>query len=59
MARCDYMVDYVARQKVGGTHINYFYLKQFPVLPPNDSSRQLGLRAGQSLLDWTFPALSN
>jgi hypothetical protein len=27
--------DYVARQKVGGTSLTYFYLKQFPVLPPS------------------------
>lgn len=27
--------DYVARVKVGGTHLTYGYLKQFPVLPPN------------------------
>lgn len=26
--------DYVARQKVGGTHLTYGYLKQFPVLSP-------------------------
>jgi hypothetical protein len=26
--------DFVARQKIGGTTLNYFYLKQFPVLPP-------------------------
>ena len=26
--------DYVARTKVGGTHLTYGYLKQFPVLPP-------------------------
>lgn len=25
-------LDYVARQKVGGTHLTYSYLKQFPVL---------------------------
>jgi hypothetical protein len=28
-------LDYVARQKVGGTHLTYGYLKQFPVLPPS------------------------
>ena len=28
-------LDYVARQKVGGTSLTYFYLKQFPFLPPN------------------------
>lgn len=27
--------DFVARQKIGGTTLNYFYLKQFPVLTPN------------------------
>lgn len=26
--------DYVARQKVGGTNLAFFYLKQLPVLPP-------------------------
>ncbi|MFT0732885.1 Eco57I restriction-modification methylase domain-containing protein [Ralstonia wenshanensis] len=28
-------LDYVARQKVGGTHLTYGYLKQLPVLPPD------------------------
>ena len=27
--------DFVARQKIGGTSLTYFYLKQFPVLPPS------------------------
>lgn len=27
-------LDFVARQKIGGTTLNYFYIKQFPVLPP-------------------------
>jgi hypothetical protein len=26
--------DFVARQKIGGTSLTYFYLKQLPVLPP-------------------------
>ena len=28
-------LDFCARVKVGGTHLTYGYLKQFPVLPPN------------------------
>jgi hypothetical protein len=28
-------LDFVARVKVGGTHLTYGYLKQFPVLPPD------------------------
>jgi hypothetical protein len=31
---CSLVLDYVARTKVGGTHLTYNYLKQFPVLPP-------------------------
>ena len=27
--------DYVARQKLGGTHLNFFYLRQLPVLRPD------------------------
>ncbi|GEM90046.1 Eco57I restriction-modification methylase domain-containing protein [Oceanithermus desulfurans] len=28
------VLDYVARQKVGGTHLTFNYLQQFPILPP-------------------------
>lgn len=28
------VLDYVARQKIGGTSLTYFYLKQFPILLP-------------------------
>lgn len=28
-------LDFAARQKIGGTTLNYFYLKQFPILPPS------------------------
>ncbi len=29
------ILDYVARQKIGGTSMSYFILKQLPVLPPD------------------------
>ena len=32
-------LDYEARQKIGGTTLNFYLLKQFPVLPPNSYSR--------------------
>jgi len=35
---CSLVFDYVARTKVGGTHLTYGYLKQFPVLPPDHYS---------------------
>ncbi len=28
------VLDFLARQKVGGTHLSYFYFQQLPVLPP-------------------------
>jgi hypothetical protein len=50
-----FVVDYAARQKVGGTHINYFYLKQFPVLPPSAFDLPAGFAGGRSLINWTLP----
>jgi hypothetical protein len=32
---CCITLDYVARQKVSGLHINFFIIKQLPVLPPD------------------------
>ena len=29
-----FVLDFCARNKVGGTHLTYSYLKQFPFLPP-------------------------
>ena len=29
-----FALDYVARQKVGGTHLTYGFLMQFPIPPP-------------------------
>lgn len=30
-----FIVDYVARQKIGGTHLNIAYLEQLPIVPPS------------------------
>lgn len=29
------VLDFIARQKIGGTTLNYFYIKQFPILSPD------------------------
>jgi hypothetical protein len=51
-----FVVDYVARQKVGGSHINLYLLQQFPILEPEclvavcrwaDAAMRLG--------DWLAP----
>jgi hypothetical protein len=30
-----FILDYVVRQKIAGTHLTYGYIKQLPILPPN------------------------
>ncbi|GIW10807.1 MAG: hypothetical protein KatS3mg061_1864 [Dehalococcoidia bacterium] len=32
--QCSYVFDFPTRQKAGGTHLNFFIVKQLPVLPP-------------------------
>lgn len=44
---CCLVLDFVARQKIGGTTLNYFYMKQFPILPPD--------RYAQADLDFIVP----
>ena len=34
--------DYFVRQKVGGTHMTYNYVRQFPILPPNSYTDENG-----------------
>jgi hypothetical protein len=31
--------DFIARQKIGGTNLSYYYVMQFPVLPPSAYSQ--------------------
>src|SRR6266487_4385412 len=47
--------DYVARQKLGGTHMNFFLLKQLPVLPPSQYTAICTWDNNVSLGDWIFP----
>lgn len=44
---CSIVFDYIARQKVGGLHLNFYMMKQLPVLPPTTYS--------ESDLDFIFP----
>lgn len=51
-----FAVDYAARQKIGGTHLTYGFLKQFPVLPPSAFTPQrLGFITPR-VLELTFTA---
>lgn len=48
---CSFAFDYAARQKVGGTHLTYSFLKQMPVLPPATYEMQAPW-SGDDLGDW-------
>lgn len=44
---CSLALDFVARHKVGGTHLNFFIFKQLPIFPPD--------RYTQADLDFIVP----
>jgi hypothetical protein len=50
-----FILDYVARQKVGGTHLNYFLLKQLPVLPPTAYDESAAWDPARTLDQWIRP----
>ena len=55
MANLDSIVlDYVARQKVGGTHLTYGFLKQFPVLQPDSYDASRGEFVVPRVLELTY-----
>ncbi len=49
---CSFVLDYTARQKVGGTNLTYGYLKQFPVLAPFAYAAYAPWSREQTLRDW-------
>ena len=44
--------DYVVRQKIGGTTLNFFYVEQLPVLTPGELGVQLPWANQSVLSDW-------
>jgi hypothetical protein len=49
---CAFSFDYVARQKIGGTHLTYLYLKQLPVLSPEAIAQPTRWSPGTSTREW-------
>jgi hypothetical protein len=52
---CSFVLDYTARQKVGGTHLTYGYLKQLPILAPNFYAVDTPWARSVVLRDWLLP----
>jgi hypothetical protein len=49
---CSLPLDYAARQKVGGTHLNFLQMKQLPVLPPIAYASPAPWQRASSLVDF-------
>jgi hypothetical protein len=47
-----FALDYVVRQKLGGTHLTYGFLKQLPVLAPDVYTEPAAWDRATTLLDW-------
>ena len=50
-----FVFDFIARQKLGGIHMNFFLLKQLPVLPPDQYAATCKWDNNVTLGDWIFP----
>jgi len=59
-----FVLDYVARSKVGGSHLTFFVLEQFPMVPPEfykepsswDKSKSTGDWIGERVLELVYTA---
>jgi hypothetical protein len=52
---CSLVLDYAARQKIGGTHLTIGLLNQFPVPTPAAYTQTCPWDRSQSLADWLKP----
>jgi SOS-response transcriptional repressor LexA len=50
-----FVFDYAARQKLGGTTMNYFIYKQLPVFPPRTYDQPAAWARGLDIGDWIHP----
>lgn len=47
-----FVLDFVARQKVGGNHLNFFIVEQLPILAPDRYDEPCPWSKKERLLDW-------
>ncbi|KQR77610.1 Eco57I restriction-modification methylase domain-containing protein [Rhizobium sp. Leaf341] len=52
------VLDYVARQKIGGTNLNFFYLEQLPFLAPDQPSETALSYVSERVLELTYTSYS-
>lgn len=54
---CSFVVDYAARQKVGGLHLTFGYIKQLPIIPPDALDGKISWDPYHALRDWLLPRI--
>lgn len=54
-ALSSFACDYAARQKVGGTHLNFFIFEQLPVLSPAQARQLTPWSPKESVSEWVTP----
>jgi hypothetical protein len=52
-----FIADYVIRQKLGGTHLSYGYLKQTVIPAPNIFSQRCPWAKDQTVSEWLLPRI--
>ena len=52
-----FVLDYCARQKVGGASVSYFLIKQFPIPSPDFFNRDAPWTESVRLTDWLLPRI--
>ena len=50
-----FILDYVARQKLGGVNLSYFLVNQFPVPPPRAFEDSAAWDSARTLSEWIAP----
>jgi hypothetical protein len=53
-ALCSLTLDFVARQKIGGTNLNFFYVQQFPIPPPSFFTKPRAAFVVPRILELTY-----
>jgi hypothetical protein len=48
------VTEFVLRQKFNGLSLNYFYLKQIPILPPHEYEKLCGWNPVNTIRDWAY-----
>lgn len=50
-----FVLDFVAKRKIGGTHVTFFVVEQLPILPPTTYDESAAWDQALTLVEWFSP----